>query len=106
MASNTKIATCNYCGTRAALVLTGKKRHELACSSCGAPLHDLKALKVDAKPVRSRGRKPVEAPEYGISHREPPKKMKAKKKSSKRRRKGFFKEFFEDAFDLVEDIFD
>ena len=39
-----KIATCCYCGTRAALVLRGSKRHELACSSCGAPLHDLKRL--------------------------------------------------------------
>ena len=34
----TKIATCCYCGTRAALVLTGKHRHELSCSGCGAPL--------------------------------------------------------------------
>jgi len=42
-----KIVTCCYCGTRAALVLTGKTRHELACSSCGAPLHDLKMLPKD-----------------------------------------------------------
>ena len=47
-----KIATCCYCGTRAALVLTGRDRHELACSSCGAPLHDLKMLKA-AHPGRS-----------------------------------------------------
>ena len=40
----TKIATCCYCGTRAALVLSGRERHELACSNCGAPLHDLKML--------------------------------------------------------------
>jgi hypothetical protein len=32
-----KIATCCYFGTRAALVLD-RARHELACSSCGAPL--------------------------------------------------------------------
>ena len=43
----TKIATCCYCGTRAALVLTGKHRHELSCSGCGAPLHDLKMLPKD-----------------------------------------------------------
>jgi hypothetical protein len=44
----TKIATCTYCGTRAALVLTGETRHELACQACGAPLHDLKKLRADA----------------------------------------------------------
>ena len=45
----TKIATCCYCGTRAALVLSGKTRHELACSSCGAPLHELKKLPCDRR---------------------------------------------------------
>jgi len=39
-----KVATCCYCGTRAALVLRGKERHELACSSCGAPLSRMKML--------------------------------------------------------------
>lgn len=38
-----KIATCSYCGTRAALILD-RGRHELVCSTCGAPLHDMKAL--------------------------------------------------------------
>lgn len=42
----TKIATCCYCGTRAALVFdTG--RHELTCGTCGAPLHLLKSLPPD-----------------------------------------------------------
>lgn len=40
----TKIATCCYCGTKAALVLRGKDRHELSCSNCGAPLRALKML--------------------------------------------------------------
>ena len=40
-----KIATCCYCGTRAALILRGKERHELACSTCGAPLHEMKMLR-------------------------------------------------------------
>lgn len=44
MPNGTKIATCCYCGKRAALVLTGTVRHELACSACGAPLHDLKGI--------------------------------------------------------------
>lgn len=43
----TKIATCCYCGTRAALILTGQVRHELSCATCGAPLHDLKMLRSD-----------------------------------------------------------
>jgi len=43
-----KIATCCYCGTKAALILRGKDSHELSCGSCGAPLHDLKRLPVDA----------------------------------------------------------
>ena len=37
MKHGTKVATCCYCGTKAALVLRGEKRHELTCSSCGAP---------------------------------------------------------------------
>lgn len=41
-----KIATCCYCGTKAALVLRGKDSYELNCGSCGAPLHDLKRLPV------------------------------------------------------------
>ena len=30
-----KVATCCYCGTKAALVLRGKDSHELSCGSCG-----------------------------------------------------------------------
>ena len=42
-----KIATCCYCGTRAVLALAGRRRHELACPSCGAPLAHLKRLRSD-----------------------------------------------------------
>lgn len=45
----TKITTCCYCGTRAALVLRGKDRHELTCSNCGAPIHAMKMLPMAAK---------------------------------------------------------
>ena len=51
-----KIATCCYCGTRAALVLKGKDRHELSCATCGAPLHELKKLprsRSDSRPRKS-----------------------------------------------------
>lgn len=99
MSAPTKIATCSYCGTRAALVLNGRVRHELACSACGAPLHDLKALKGPMSDKREkRG--------YGYSHRPEPKPYRTEPKGRKRKRKGGFKRFLEDAFDVLEDILD
>ena len=96
-----KIATCCYCGTRAALVLTGKDRHELACSSCGAPLHDLKMLKRDhpedrmlVKPSRVR-RAPT-----------PPAQATGGKRRGKGKRKSLKRRIFEEAWDMLEDIFD
>ena len=99
----TKIATCCFCGSKAMLKLD-KGRHELACASCGAPLHDLKMLP-QAKPA---------AP--AISHQPKPrsfakpKRLQKAKKSRPRRRPGWFAERFkdmaEDIFDVVEDIFD
>ena len=93
MGHPTKIVTCCYCGTRAALTLQGRDRHELACSSCGAPLHDLKML-----PTARKGDR--ELLQRAASKYQKPKKMKRKK------RKGRLKDLFEDAFDLIEDIFD
>ncbi|MFD3191960.1 hypothetical protein ACFMPD_17090 [Sedimentitalea sp. HM32M-2] len=55
MPQPTKIATCCYCGTRAALILTGQVRHELSCATCGAPLHDLKMLRRDRLPPAQTG---------------------------------------------------
>ncbi len=97
--TNQKIATCCYCGTRAALVLRGKDRHELACSNCGAPLHDLKMLRRDhdghaglVKPSRVRGApKPKHAP---------------RKQKKRKRRKSIKRKIFEEAWDILEDIFD
>ncbi|QBF32500.1 hypothetical protein CFI11_14930 [Thalassococcus sp. S3] len=99
----TKIATCCYCGTRAALVLNGRDRHELSCSACGAPLHDLKRLRKDKHGERdlvaaSRARK--QAPVYREVPRKPPKPKKRK------RRKSILKKVFEEAFDVIEDILD
>lgn len=100
MLSQTKIATCCYCGTRAALVLT-PDRHELCCSACGAPLHNLKKLPSDqvgsGKPAKPR-KLPKKTDAYGAQHKGKP--------SKKKRKKGFAQKFFEEAFDLVEDIFD
>ena len=97
-----KVATCCYCGTRAALVLKGKFQHELACSNCGAPLHDLKRL-----PIERAGDTELVKPSrtVGFNATKPAKPKKYKKK----KRKSVFKRFgdvFEDAFDVLEDIFD
>lgn len=106
MASTTKIATCNYCGTRAALVLSGRERHELACSACGAPLHDLKIMPAGKGRKKDRG-------EYGISHKAEPKhhhpskyQKKHEKFERKRRKKSRMRGFLSEAFDLLEDILD
>ena len=92
-----KIATCCYCGTRAALVLCGKSRHELSCSSCGAPLHDMKMLRSDhhgqpdlVKPSKIRD-----------THRKKP-----SKKYKKKRRKGLGAYILDEALDVLDDIFD
>jgi len=103
-----KIATCCYCGTRAALVLAGHDRHELACSSCGAPLHDLKMLR-KAPASRSASAAPsarsvARAPAKPSHPKQPHPKAKKAKKSKKR--KGLFRNLMEEAWDVIEDIID
>ncbi len=97
-----KIATCCYCGTRAALILKGGVQHELACRSCGAPLHDLKMLPKN----RMGDRELVDAPKPRKDHSAFASKPVRKSKSKKKKRKGFVKDLFEEAFDFLEDIFD
>lgn len=91
-----KIATCCYCGTRAALKLTGDVQHELACASCGAPLHDIKQM-----PIKTRKPEKKQHYEKPVSHKKP---LKSKKKY-KKKKKGFLSEIFDD-FDDILDIFD
>ena len=91
-----KIATCCYCGTRAALVLRGRERHELSCASCGAPLHEMKMLRAD---------------HVEDSHRVDPSRLRgtAKPKRSKHKKskkKSGLLDVLDDAFDLLDDIFD
>jgi len=98
-----KIATCNYCGTRAALVLD-RARHELACSSCGAPLHDMKAMpKEKSDRSRPRGR-PMTLPRQAYDDR--PGAAPPQRKRRKKRRKGIGRRIFEEIWDVVEDVFD
>ncbi len=101
MPPNQKIATCCYCGTRAMLVLD-KGRHELSCSSCGAPLHDMKML-----PLRQVARK---APPVVRTDARRPNGSRAKPqkeaKRGKKRRKPLTRRIAEELWDIVEDIFD
>lgn len=105
MAYPTKIATCCYCGARAALTLN-QGRHELACASCGAPLHALKSLPKSR--AKSKKRKSVShRPKVREFPREAPvEEYRARKPRKVKRRKSLFARVAEEAFDLVEDIFD
>ena len=106
MPQTLKIATCCYCGTRAALVLH-KTRHELSCASCGAPLHEMKTMPVTAlrqahsaqMPMPKR-RKPANRPAEKRCEKRKPKKSRHKP----RRRWGH--EMIEELWDIVEDVFD
>lgn len=106
MPHSPKIATCCYCGSRAALVLRGKERHELSCSSCGAPLHEMKMLRSDARgdrelvqpsAIRARAQKP--------SHHRAGDDRRRKSKRKSRFKKAFW-DIAEDVFEEVFDIFD
>jgi hypothetical protein len=99
----TKVGTCCYCGTKAALVLRGKERHELSCSSCGAPLHALKILPQQGVPATHKA----------VSHRPKSKKVKEyeaakhRAKPGKRRKsKSLGRKIWSEVWDVVEDIFD
>ncbi|MBN2906827.1 MAG: hypothetical protein JXJ18_08985 [Rhodobacteraceae bacterium] len=98
MPQGVKIATCCYCGTRAALELRGIGRHELSCASCGAPLHEMKRLRLDHGGKVTRP-KTARTPAATQPHAPRP-------KPRKKRRKGFWREALEEAFDVVEDLFD
>nr|WP_217351671.1 hypothetical protein [Ruegeria sp. HKCCD8929] len=78
------------------MVLKGRERHELSCSACGAPLHNLKMLRKEKAPEPVRPR--VATP--------PPTMAKRKKVKKVKRRKGVMARFLDEAWDVVEDIFD
>lgn len=79
--------------------------HTLTCGACGAPLHKLKAMPMPAavprpavthQPAVSRPRKASK--KYHEKYEKPSK--------YRKKRKSLFRKFAEEAFDLVEDIFD
>ncbi len=99
-----KVATCCYCGTKAALVLKGKSRHELACSSCGAPLHRLKMLPNAPRGATASATTPARpAPRIDPAHGVKPSGWGKKKK---KKRKSLGRKAFEEIWDALEDIFD
>ncbi|MEM6941792.1 MAG: hypothetical protein AAF943_13230 [Pseudomonadota bacterium] len=104
-----KIATCCFCGTKAALTLD-QGRHELVCQSCGAPIRDLKTMPTQRgkQQARKKKRKAVDhRPELRDFPRTvalAPKRHEKPRRGKKRGR--WFKKFAEEVFDLVEDILD
>ena len=104
MPQTKKIATCCYCGTRAVLVLD-TSRHELACSACGAPLHDMKSIPAPAEKSVYRPAPVADTPKKRAYHPHP-KHYSGYKKRKKRKRKPLGRKIFEEIWDVVEDIFD
>lgn len=98
----TKIATCSYCGTRSVLRLAGTVQHELACASCGARLHTLKAMPV-TRPAAAR------IPAKPAPRKAPaPHPLPRRKDKRDKRRSPFYRlsALVEDLWDEVEDLFD
>ena len=80
-----------------------KGRHELACNSCGAPLRQMKFLpKASQKPAAVTHQPKVR--QFAAVAK--PIKEKRKKPVKGKKRKAWFKDWAEDVFELVEDIFD
>lgn len=102
MSRATKIATCCYCQSKTALRLD-QERHELTCGNCGAPLRNLKMLPKKEKPRKAVSHRP---PAHGFAALPQAEIVKKRKPKKVKRRKSWLKSFAEEAFDLVEDIFD
>lgn len=81
-----------------------KGRHELSCASCGAPLRQMKMLVKPAAIVRPAVTHQPQVRQFAVAAK-PTKQIAVKSKQTKKR-KAWFKDWAEDVFDLVEDIFD
>lgn len=101
MHRNTKIATCCFCGKRAVLQLDSD-HHELACGSCGAPLHNLKRLPKPSAPAPKPARTGHRAPQQAA----PPTRSPARPKKKRKARKPLLRKILSEVVDIVEDIFD
>ena len=102
----TKIATCCYCGTRAVLRFD-RARHELACSACAAPLHEMKAMPLPARPFGVKPAPKAAAPmRLKRRDREDEDRGRYRHHRKGHRRKGWARWAAEELWDVVEDIFD
>lgn len=98
----TKIATCCYCGSRTALRLRGKDRHELTCANCAAPLHDLKMF-----PATPRGSTaPAATPARPARTAEKPRHPQPRRPAKQRKVGRFARKILREIWDELEDIFD
>jgi len=101
-----KIATCCYCGNRAVLVFD-RHRHELACATCGAPLHDLKSLPQLTESKSKKRSVPVTERRLPRYPREmPPHRRTIRGRPAKKRRKPVLRRLLAELWDEIEDIFD
>ena len=104
MHRQTKIATCCYCGKRAALILRGQTRHELACAGCGAPLKNLKRLKSEHPEKYPAGENGMT--DQRFKQDQPMRRTRDAHKKKRNRRKPLSHRIFEEVFDLIEDALD
>jgi hypothetical protein len=81
-----------------------KRRHELSCASCGAPLRQMKMMAQPAAPARPAVSHQPQVRQFVVASK--PAKQKVIKSKKTKKRKAWFKDWAEDVFDLVEDIFD
>ncbi len=118
MATPTKLATCCYCSSRTLLKPTARDGHELACGSCGAPLHEMKWLKQPEPARKPRAvKKMAHDPARKFEKSERSDRAQpvgflagwgAGKKVRKRPKRGksLFSKVLEEAWDVVEDLID
>lgn len=97
----TKIATCCYCGTKAALVLRGRDKHELTCSKCGAPLRALKNLPQTEARAAIPAAKPPRR-KYDKTHTP----YHAPRPRNRRKGRSFGKKMLSGLWDVIEDVVD
>lgn len=113
------MATCCYCQARVIISVAAGSRHELTCTSCGAPLQqtELLALKSTEKPAsapvkRYKDHKAPGRGKYASKHtaHKPHKWRQPEKKSSKHKHRSKkprgLRYWVHKAIDELEDIFD
>jgi PHP family Zn ribbon phosphoesterase len=88
-----KKATCCYCGRRTVLHPFARGGHELACASCGAPLHSMKTLR-PAQAARAASHEPAWQP------------IPMRRKPKKKRKKPFWAKAMREIWEEIEDVFD